>query len=60
MNKENFKCSFKCNQDETQIHIFQEWTPLLSRIDILHIVEMNDIWGYKLTNEFNQDIYDNW
>ena len=45
MNKGNLKCSFQCNQDETQIHIFQECTPLLSRLNIPHTVDMNDIYG---------------
>ena len=45
MNKGNLKCSFLCNEDETQMHIFQECTPLLSRLNISHTVEMKDIYG---------------
>ena len=45
MNKGNLKCTFYCNCDETQEHIFQHCQPILSRISYPVIVNLKDIYG---------------
>ena len=45
MHKGNLKCSLKCDDDETQLHIFQAFTPILARLDIPHTVRIKDIYG---------------
>jgi hypothetical protein len=45
MNKGNLKCTFYCNSDETQEHIFQHCQPIQSRISYPVIVNLKDIYG---------------
>ena len=45
MNKGNLKCSFFCEEEETQGHIFQACKPLLSRLETSSAVRINDIYG---------------
>ena len=45
MHKGNLKCSLKCDDDETQFHIFQACTPILTRLDFPHTVRLPDIYG---------------
>ena len=45
MHKGNLKCSLQCDNDETQVHIFEACTPILSRLDIPHTVKIQDIYG---------------
>ena len=43
MNKGNLKCSFQCDSDETQEHIFQNCQPILSRISYPAIIDFKHI-----------------
>ena len=45
MHKGNLKCSLKCDDDETQLHIFEACTPILARLDFPHTVRIKDIYG---------------
>ena len=45
MNKGNLKCSFFCEEEETQGHIFQACKPLLSRLETSSAVRIKDIYG---------------
>ena len=39
MNREDLTCSFKCNENETQLHFFENCQPLKTN------VKLNDIYG---------------
>ena len=45
MHKGNLECSLQCDNDETQVHIFEACTPILSRLNIPHTVKIQDIYG---------------
>ena len=45
MNKGNLMCSFLCQSDETQSHIFEHCQPILSRISYPTNVNLDDIYG---------------
>ena len=45
MNKGNLKCSLNCDQIETQIHIFENCEPVLSRLNITETITLNGIYG---------------
>ena len=45
MHKGNLQCSLKCDDDETQMYIFQACTPILARLDFPHTVRIKDIDG---------------
>ena len=45
INKGNLKCSFQCDSDETQEHIFQNCQPILSRISYPAIINLKSIYG---------------
>ena len=45
MNKGNLKCSLNCDQIETQIHIFENCEPVLSRLNTTETTTLNSIYG---------------
>ena len=45
MNKGNLKCSLNCDQIETQIHVFENCEPVLSRLNITETITLNGIYG---------------
>ena len=45
MQKRNLKCSLQCDNDETQVHMFEACTPILSRQDVPHTLRIQNIYG---------------
>ena len=45
MFKNNLKCSFDCNRYETQIHIFEECSPISTKLSTPTIFKLNQIFG---------------
>ena len=45
MNKGNLKCSLNCDEIETQIHIFENCEPVLSRLNLTQTLPLNSIYG---------------
>ena len=45
MNQGNLKCTFRCDSDETQDHIFENCDPIRQRIGYPHRVELKHIYG---------------
>ena len=45
MNKNNLNCSFKCNSVETQIHIFENCKPILSKLKAPNPIKLSKIFG---------------
>ena len=45
MNKGNLKCSLNCDEIETQIHIFENFEPVLSRLNLSQTLPLNSIFG---------------
>ena len=45
MNRGNLKCIFLCDQQETQIHIFEECQPIRERLDYNTNVKLKYIYG---------------
>ena len=45
LHKNDIKCSLGCNSEETQIHIFEECTPILSNIGAGQSISLNKIYG---------------
>ena len=45
MNRGNLKCSFQCNSEETQNHIFETCGPIQARIGFPVTVNLSDIYG---------------
>ena len=45
LHRNNIKCSLGCNSEETQIHIFEECTPILSHIRARKSIILNKIYG---------------
>ena len=45
LNKGNLKCSFKCDSNETQDHIFEHCDPIKQRISYPFTVNLKHIYG---------------
>ena len=45
MFKNNLKCSFYCNSYNTQLHIFEEYSPILSKKRTPTNLNLNQIFG---------------
>ena len=45
MNRGNLRCSFYCNSEETQNHIFEKCGPIRARIGYPVTVNLSDIYG---------------
>ena len=45
LHRGDLKCVLKCNEDETQIHIFQKCQPVLARLGNQAIPAIENIYG---------------
>ena len=45
MNESNHNCSFNCNSIETQIHIFENCQPILSKLKTPNPIKLSKIFG---------------
>ena len=45
MVKNNLKCLFYCNSYKTQLHIFEECSPILSKLRTSTNLKLNQIFG---------------
>ena len=45
LNKRDLKCVFKCDEEETQSHIFQNCEPILSKLGFTNIPSLDNIYG---------------
>ena len=45
MNRGNLKCTFLCDQQETQIHIFEDCQPIRDKLDFSPSIRLNYIYG---------------
>ena len=45
LNKRDLKCVFKCDEEETQNHIFQNCEPILSKLGFTNIPSLDNIYG---------------
>ena len=45
LHRDNIKCSLGCNSEETQIHIFEQCTPILNIIGPGKHINLSDIYG---------------
>ena len=57
MQKRNLKCSLQCDNDETQVHMFEACTPILSRRDVPHTLRIQNIYMAILMNKGMQSRY---
>ena len=45
MNRGDLKCIFLCDQDETQVHIFQNCQPIKQKLDFISSMKLDFIYG---------------
>ena len=45
MNRGNLKCSFLCDQQETQLHIFEDCQPIRDKLDVIPSMRLTYIYG---------------
>ena len=57
MNKGNLKCRLNCDEIETQIHIFENCEPLLSRLNIAQTIPVNSIYGSPIEQKSAVELF---
>ena len=45
MNRGDLQCIFKCNESETQSHIFENCQPIRKRLNIKSSLKIDNIYG---------------
>ena len=45
MNRGNLKCVFLCDQQETQVHIFEDCQPIRDKLDVIPRMRLTYIYG---------------
>ena len=45
MNKDYLKCIFKCDQLETQLHIFKNCRPIQNQLKYIQTMKIKNIYG---------------
>ena len=45
MNHGDLKCIFLCDQDETQVHIFENCQPIKQKLDFISSMKLDCVFG---------------
>ena len=45
MNKGDLKCSFNCDENETQVHVFENCQPIKKKLNLKTSVKLDSIYG---------------
>ena len=45
MNKGDLKCSFNCDENETQVHVFETCQPIKKKLNLKTSVKLDSIYG---------------